>query len=166
MFRIGASTKECVEFRQDRQHAFGRDAVEDRCFLPPRADQALVAQRGKVAGQIGLCQPEAFAQFGSDLDDATKAKISRGQRIVELFKQNQYSPLSMEMEVAVLWAMQNGHFDDVDVERVKECQAALEEFLSTRKAELLQKIADEKALSDDTNVGLKTALEDFKGSWK
>ena len=72
----------------------------------------------------------------------------------------------MEMEVAVLWAMQNGHFDDVEVERVKECQAALEEFLATRKAELLQKIADEKTLSDDINAGLKTALEDFKGSWK
>jgi F-type H+-transporting ATPase subunit alpha len=68
--------------------------------------------------------------------------------------------------VAVLWAMQNGHFDDVDVDRVKECQAALEEFLTTCKADLLQKIADEKALSDDINAGLKTALEDFKATWK
>jgi len=104
---------------------------------------------------------QAFAQFGSDLDDATKAKIERGQRIVELFKQNQYCPLSMEMEVAVLYAMQNGYFDDVDVDRIKECQGQMEEFLSTRKADLLQKIADEKALSDDINSGLKTALEDF-----
>jgi F-type H+-transporting ATPase subunit alpha len=62
--------------------------------------------------------------------------------------------------------MQNGHFDDVDVERVEECQAALEEFLTTRKSDLLQKIADEKALSGDINDGLKTALEDFKSSWK
>ena len=54
----------------------------------------------------------------------------------------------------------------VEVERVEECQAALEEFLTTRKADLLQKIADEKALSDEINDGLKTALEDFKGSWK
>ena len=125
----------------------------------------------KVAGttKLDLAQfreLQAFAQFGSDLDDATKGKINRGQRIVELFKQNQYAPLSMEMEVAVLWSMQNGHFDDVEVERVEECQAALEEFLTTRKADLLQKIADEKALSDEINDGLKTALEDFKGSWK
>ena len=62
--------------------------------------------------------------------------------------------------------MQNGHFDDVDVDRIKECQTALEEFLSTRKADLLQKIADEKALSDEINEGLASALEDFKGSWK
>ena len=109
---------------------------------------------------------QAFAQFGSDLDEATKGKINRGQRIVELFKQNQYSPLSMEMEVAVLWAMQKGYFDDVEVERVKECQGAMEEFLTTRKASLLQSIADEKALSDEINDGLKTALDDFKGSWK
>ncbi|MDA0767227.1 MAG: F0F1 ATP synthase subunit alpha [Verrucomicrobia bacterium] len=109
---------------------------------------------------------QAFAQFGSDLDEATKGKIQRGQRIVELFKQNQYSPVSLELEVTVLWAMQNGHFDSVAVDRIKECQAALEEFMTTRKAELLQLIADEKALTDDVLSGLKTGLEDFKGSWK
>ncbi|MDA8968511.1 F0F1 ATP synthase subunit alpha [Akkermansiaceae bacterium] len=109
---------------------------------------------------------QAFAQFGSDLDEATKGKINRGQRIVELFKQNQYSPISMQMQVATLWAMQNGKFDDVDVDRIKECQAQLEEFLSTRKADLLQKIADEKALSDEIVEGLETALSDFKATWK
>jgi len=125
----------------------------------------------KVAGttKLDLAQfreLQAFAQFGSDLDDATKAKIERGQRIVELFKQNQYTPLSMDMQVVVLFAMQNGYLDDVPVDRIKECQAALEEFVSTRKSDLLQLIADEKALTDDVKSGLKTALEDFKGSWK
>ena len=109
---------------------------------------------------------QAFAQFGSDLDDATKAKIQRGERIVELFKQNQYSPVSLELEVTILWAMQNGYFDDVAVDRIKECQAALEEFMTTRKADFLQQIADEKALTDGVVSGLKTSLEDFKGSWK
>jgi len=108
---------------------------------------------------------QAFAQFGSDLDDATKAKIERGERIVELFKQNQYSPLGLDLEIAVLWAMQNGYFDDVDVKRIKECQEALEEFLSTRKADLLQLILDEKALTDDVVSGLETALKDFKAAW-
>jgi F-type H+-transporting ATPase subunit alpha len=109
---------------------------------------------------------QAFAQFGSDLDDATKAKIERGQRIVELFKQNQYSPLSMQMQVVVLFAMQNGYFDDVDVERINECQAALEEFFNTRKADVLQLIADDKAITDAVKSGLTQAIEDFKGSWK
>ena len=109
---------------------------------------------------------QAFAAFGSDLDEATKAKINRGQRIVELFKQNQYSPKPLEIEVAVLWAMQNGHFDDVDVKRIKECQTALEEYMTNRKADLLQLIADEKALSDAIIEGLTAAVTDFKTSWK
>ena len=108
---------------------------------------------------------QAFAQFGSDLDDATKAKIERGERIVELFKQNQYSPLGLDLEVAILWAMQNGYFDDVEVKRIKECQTALEEFLTTRKSDLLQLISDKKELTDDVVSGLETALKDFKASW-
>ncbi len=109
---------------------------------------------------------QAFAQFGSDLDDQTKGKIEKGLRIVELFKQNQYSPMSMQMQVVVLFAMQNGYFDDVAVDRVEECQAALEEFMETRKADVLQLIADEKAVTDGVKDGLNTAITDFKGSWK
>ncbi len=109
---------------------------------------------------------QAFAQFGSDLDDATKGKIERGQRIVELFKQDQYSPASMQMQTVVLFSMQNGYFDDVDVDRIKECQAALEEFFSTRKADVLQLIADEKAVTDEVKKAIVSAVEDFKASWK
>ncbi len=108
---------------------------------------------------------QAFAQFGSDLDEKTKNQINRGQRIVELFKQNQYSPLAMEMEVAIMWMMQNGGFDDVPVDRIKECQAKFEEFLTNRKSDLLGKIRDEKALSDDIVSGLKEAKDDFKKTW-
>ncbi|MEM7015436.1 MAG: hypothetical protein AAF585_28590 [Verrucomicrobiota bacterium] len=102
----------------------------------------------------------------SDLDDATKAKLDRGSRIVELFKQNQYKPYSVDMEVVLIWAMQNGYFDDVEVERTKECQGKLEEYLENRKGDLLAKIADEKALSDEIVDGMKEALEDFKNTWK
>lgn len=109
---------------------------------------------------------QAFAQFGSDLDDATKATIERGQRIVELFKQGQYKPFPLELEVVLLWSMQNGGFDDVEVDRVKECQLAFEEFLTSRKTELLALIREEKALTDDVNKGLKEALSDFKKTWK
>ncbi len=109
---------------------------------------------------------QAFAQFGSDLDKATKAKIERGQRIVELFKQNQYSPLSLELEAATLWAMQNGYLDDVPVDNVKDFQAKLEEFLTTRKDALMAKIRDEKALTDEIVSDLKSALEDFKKTYQ
>jgi len=112
---------------------------------------------------------QAFAQFGSDLDASTKKKLDRGARIVELFKQNQYNPLSMEMESIYLFAMQNGFFDDVAVVDVKRCQAAMGEYFGTRKAELLDKIRNEKPdLKKDAAMvdGVKQALADFKTSWK
>ena len=112
---------------------------------------------------------QAFAQFGSDLDASTKKKLDRGARIVELFKQNQYSPLGMEMEAVYLFAMQNGYFDDVAVTDVKRFQAAMGEFFSTRKAELLDKIRNEKPdLKKDATMvdAVKQAIGDFKKSWK
>ncbi len=107
----------------------------------------------------------AFAQFGSDLDAATKAKLDRGARIVELFKQQQYQPKSLPIMVISLYAMQKGYFDDVAVDRIKECQAKLEEYLDTRKAPLLEKLANEKAL-DGVEADIKSALDDFKAAWK
>jgi F-type H+-transporting ATPase subunit alpha len=125
----------------------------------------------KVSGttKLDLAQfreMQAFAQFGSDLDEGTKKKIDRGQRIVELFKQNQYTPLALEVEVAILFAMQNGYFDDVPVSKIKDCQGRMQEYLTTRKDALLQKISDEKALSDEIVAELKQALGDFKSGYK
>ena len=111
---------------------------------------------------------QAFAQFGSDLDEATKKKIQRGQRIVEMFKQAQYSPFPMELEGVFLWSMMNGYFDDVPVNRVREFQKKLGDFFTNRKADLLQKIADEKPdLKKDKAVvdALKAAVEEFKSTW-
>ena len=124
----------------------------------------------KVAGttKLDLAQfreLQAFAQFGSDLDEKTKKQIERGERIVELFKQNQYSPVPVELEVAILFAMQNGYFDDVPVDSIKDCQAKMEEYFTTRKAELLGEIREKKALDDDVRGGLDQALEDFKSGY-
>jgi F-type H+-transporting ATPase subunit alpha len=107
----------------------------------------------------------AFAQFGSDLDAATKAKLDRGGRIVELFKQQQYQPKSLPIMVISLYAMQKGNFDDVPVNRVREFQAALEEYLNTRKAALIEKLGNEKTL-DGNEDEIKSAIADFKSSWK
>jgi F-type H+-transporting ATPase subunit alpha len=112
---------------------------------------------------------QAFAQFGSDLDASTKKKLDRGARIVELFKQNQYSPLAMEMESVYLFAMQNGFFDDVAVSDVKRFQSAMGEFFTTRKGDLLDKIRNEKPdLKKDAAMvdALKQAIGDFKTTWK
>src|SRR5499433_850024 len=108
----------------------------------------------------------AFAQFGSDLDAKTLAQIDRGKRIMEIFKQPQYNPIPVDVQVAVIWAMQNGYLDQVPVNRVKEFQTKFTEFLTTRKAELLARIDKEKALSDALTADLKTVAGEFKQTWK
>jgi F-type H+-transporting ATPase subunit alpha len=125
----------------------------------------------QVAGQLkgDLAQYRdlaAFAQFGSDLDAKTQAQIDRGKRIMELFKQSQYNPIPVEVQVAVIWAAQNGYLDDVPVDRVKEFQSKLTEFLTTRKAQLLRTIAKEKALSQALSAELKASADQFKETWR
>jgi F-type H+/Na+-transporting ATPase subunit alpha len=125
----------------------------------------------QVAGQLkgDLAQFRelaAFAQFGSELDAKTQAQIDRGKRIMEVFKQSQYRPIPVETQVAVIWSVQNGYLDDVPMERVKEFQNKLTEFLFTRKTELLGRIAKEKALSAELIAELKSATDQFKETWR
>jgi len=124
----------------------------------------------QVAGQLkgDLAQFRelaAFAQFGSELDAKTQAQIDRGKRIMEIFKQPQFSPVPVQTQIAVIWSVQNGYLDDVPVNRVKEFQAKLTEFLSTRKPELLEKISAEKVLSAGLSAEVKAAIEQFKDTW-
>src|SRR5437660_1628277 len=125
----------------------------------------------QVAGQLkgDLAQFRelaAFAQFGSDLDAATKARLDRGQRIVELFKQKQYNPIPVEEQVAVMWAMQNGYVDPVPVDRVKEYQLKLQDWLQTRKESLLRAIREKGQLDQDLESQLKSAFDEFKATWR
>ncbi len=125
----------------------------------------------QVAGRIKLDLAQfrelaAFAQFGSDLDAKTQAQLERGKRIVELFKQQQYNPLPVEVQATTLWCMQNNFLDDVPVDKVKDFQAKLADFLSTRKAELAGKIRAEKAFSDALAAELKAAITEFKQSYR
>src|SRR6187549_3840154 len=108
----------------------------------------------QVAGKVKLDLAQyrelaAFAQFGSDLDAATRARLDRGQRIVELFKQTQYNPIPVEEQVAVLWAMQNGYLDAVPVDNVKQFQIKLQDYLRTRKESVLGTILNKKAFDKD-----------------
>jgi len=125
----------------------------------------------QVAGQLkgDLAQFRelaAFAQFGSDLDAKTQAQIDRGKRIMEIFKQPQYNPLPVAIQVAVIWAVQKGYVDHVPVDRVKEFQNQFTDFLNTRKGELLNRIEKEKALSDALVNDLKAAADEFKEAWR
>jgi F-type H+-transporting ATPase subunit alpha len=107
----------------------------------------------------------AFAQFGSDLDAKTQAQIDRGKRIMEIFKQPQYNPIDFDAQVAVIWAVQNGYVDKTPVERVKDFQTKLTDFLSTQKAALLSQIRKEKTLSDTLTAELKAAVDEFAVAW-
>jgi F-type H+-transporting ATPase subunit alpha len=128
--------------------------------------KAMKQVAGKLKGELAQFRElAAFAQFGSDLDAKTQALINRGKRIVEIFKQNQYNPVPVEVQVAVLWAVQNGYIDEVPVERTKEYQNRLTEFLTTRKHELLGKIAKEQKLNDALAAELRAAADEFKQSW-
>ena len=123
----------------------------------------------QVAGKIKLDLAQfrelaAFAQFGSDLDAATKARLDRGQRIVELFKQTQYNPIPVEEQVAVLWAMQNGYLDSVPVEKVKQFQVKLQDYLRTRRESILNSIVSKKAIDKEIESELAAALDEFKAT--
>jgi F-type H+-transporting ATPase subunit alpha len=125
----------------------------------------------QVAGKVKLDLAQfrelaAFAQFGSDLDAATKARLDRGQRIVELFKQKQYNPIPVEEQVAVMWAMQNGYLDAVPVDRVKEYQLKVQDWLQTRKQALLRTIRDKKEIDKDLEGQLKAGFDEFKTTWR
>ncbi len=120
----------------------------------------------QVAGKIKLELAQfrelaAFAQFSSDLDAATKAKLDRGARIVEVFKQTQYQPLLIELQVAILWTIQNGYFDAIPVDMVKAFQNRLAEYLTTRKDNILREIREKKVMDDALTAELKSALSDF-----
>ena len=129
--------------------------------------KAMKQVAGKIKGDLAQYRElAAFAQFGSDLDAKTKLTLDRGQRIVELFKQTLYQPMYVQLQAAVLWAMQKGYLDPIPVERVKEFQLKLQEFLSTRKEEILNKILAKKQFDEEIEKELGTALDEFKVLFK
>jgi F-type H+-transporting ATPase subunit alpha len=129
--------------------------------------KAMKQVAGRIKGDLAQFRElAAFAQFGSDLDAKTQAMLERGKRIVEVFKQPQYNPVPVELQVAVLWAAQNNHLDDVAVDKIKDFQAKLSDFLSTRKGELMGKVRRERAVSDALAGELKAAVTEFKQTYK
>jgi F-type H+-transporting ATPase subunit alpha len=129
--------------------------------------KAMKQVAGRIKGDLAQYRElAAFAQFGSDLDAKTQAILERGKRVVEIFKQPQFNPLPVEVQAAVLWSAQNNFFDDVAVDKVKDFQAKLTDFLGTRKADLLAKIRGEKAISDAIAADLKAAVTEFKQSYR
>jgi F-type H+-transporting ATPase subunit alpha len=124
----------------------------------------------KVAGKLRLDlaqfrELEAFAQFATDLDEATRRQIERGRRTVEVLKQPQYRPMPFEHQAAVIYAVTNGHLDDVPVERVRDWEDSFHRYLKTSCAALLDSIRSKRTLESDIEEGLKKAIEEYKGTF-
>jgi F-type H+-transporting ATPase subunit alpha len=126
----------------------------------------------KIAGSLRLDlaayrELEAFAQLGTELDKATQSQLDRGARLVELLKQPQYKPMTVEQEVMVIYAGTKGYLDDVPVNRIGEFQSAFLSYVDTNASTLRSTLGDKKELTDDLEKQLKQALDDFKAkAWK
>ena len=124
----------------------------------------------QVAGTLRLDlaqfrELEAFAQFGSDLDEKTRTQIERGRRAVEILKQPQYTPLPVEKEVAVLYALTRGHLDDIKVEDLGQFEKEYFTYLETTGKEVLEAIVKERAITEEVEGLLKKHIEAFKKSF-
>ena len=108
---------------------------------------------------------EAFAKFGSDLDKSTLDQLTRGERMVEILKQNQYVPMAVEKQVAIIFAASKGYLDDIDVEKVADFEAGLFEYLDANASDQLKAIKDEGTISDENSDALDKAISDFKNSF-
>jgi F-type H+-transporting ATPase subunit alpha len=129
--------------------------------------KAMKQVAGRIKGDLAQYRElAAFAQFGSDLDAKTQGILERGKRVVEVFKQPQFNPVPVEVQAAVLWAVQNNFFDDVPVDKIKDFQNKLTDFLNTRKADVLTKIRTEKAINDALAGLLKAAVSEFKQTYR
>jgi F-type H+-transporting ATPase subunit alpha len=121
----------------------------------------------QVAGKLRLDLAQfrelaAFAQFGSELDRATRAQLERGLRITEVLKQPQYQPMPLDQQVMIIYAVTNGYLDDVPVNKVQAWEAEFHRFMASAHPEIGAEIMREKRLSDDLIERLKAAIEEFK----
>lgn len=126
----------------------------------------------QVAGRlrIDLAQYRelaAFAQFGSDLDKSTQARLNRGRKTMEVLKQGQYQPMSVEEQVIVIYCAVNGYLDDIDLPEIKPFEEGFLQFLrSTNYQEILKGLKESKALTPELEAQLKAAIEEYKGSFR
>ena len=125
----------------------------------------------KLGGGVRLALAQyrelaAFAQFASDLDEATRKQLDRGKMFTELMKQAQYSPLSVSKMAVTLYAANNGYFDDIPVEKILACEADLHGFISSKHKKVMEGIEKNLDLSESNEKDLVKAIEDFKASSK
>ena len=105
---------------------------------------------------------ESFAQFGSDLDKDSKKRLEKGKRLVEVLKQDQYSPMAVEKQIVILYAIVKDFLSDIKVMDVRKFEKELLEYMDTHHRELLKKIVDVKSLTDEIKTELENSIVEFK----
>jgi len=146
-----------------------RPAVDAGLSVSRVGSAAQIKAMKKVAGKMKLEAAQyrelaAFAQFGSELDQDTRDKLERGKRLMEIFKQGQYGPVSVANQVLIFFALVNGLADDVPVDKISEFEAGLYKYAATSGAKILKEIADKKDLSDALENKMKELIVDYKGT--
>ena len=147
-----------------------RPAIDVGLSVSRVGGNAQIKAMKKVAGTLRLDlaqyrELEAFAKFGSDLDKATLAQLTRGERMVEILKQNQYVPMTVERQIAIIFAASKGHLDDIEIEKVSEFESNLFDYLEANASDQLSSIKESGDLSDDTSEFLDKLISDFKTSF-
>jgi F-type H+/Na+-transporting ATPase subunit alpha len=145
-----------------------RPAVNAGISVSRVGGNAQIKAMKQVAGRLRLDlaqfrELEAFAQFGSDLDQNTQRQLARGQRTVEVLKQPQFQPMPVEQQVMIIYAVSNGLLDDVALPALREWERGFHEFMAAQHREIGEEIRVKKALSDDLQGRLKKAVDEFKG---
>lgn len=156
-----------IYLEPDLFYAGQRPAVNVGLSVSRVGGAAQIKAMKQVAGTMRLDMAQyrelaAFAQFGSDLDRATQARLTRGERLMELLKQTQFVPMPVEEQVASIFTAVNGLLDDQPVDKVSDFEAGWLKFLKDKKPELLPRIAEEKDISDDLSQQLSAACKEFK----
>lgn len=144
-----------------------RPAINPGISVSRVGGNAQIKAMKQVAGRLRLEYAQyrelaAFAQFGSDLDQATQRMLARGERIVEVLKQPQYTPMPVEKQIAIIYAVTNGYLDDVPPEKVREWEQDFHAFLDAQRPDVLKAIRTRRQLDDELIGDLKAAIESFK----
>ena len=148
-----------------------RPAIDVGLSVSRVGGNAQIKAMKSVAGTLRLDlaqyrELEAFAKFGSDLDKATLSQLTRGERMVEILKQNQYVPMDVEKQIAIIFAASKGQLDDLDIEEISDFETGLFEYLDANASDSLASIVKDGTISEDTGEKLEKAISDFKAGFK
>ena len=147
-----------------------RPAIDVGLSVSRVGGNAQIKAMKKVAGTLRLDlaqfrELEAFAKFGSDLDKSTLSQLARGERMVEILKQNQYVPMTVERQIAIIFAASKGHLDDIAIEEVANFESNLFDYLDANASVQLKAISETGDLSDEQSKDLEKVITDFKNSF-